>query len=400
MKKILIVGGGFAGVRTALDLAKRNLPDTDITLVSSTPHFEYHAALYRVVTGRSPLEVCIQLTDIFKNKPVNLITDKIVKLDFKNKRITGESESFYAYDYLVLALGSDTSYFDTPGLKELSFGFKSIPEALKLKRHIHEEMNKKSPSPHIVVVGGGASGTELAGELAVYTKKLAKKHKLDPSIVTIDLIQSPNRVLPDLPEDISARVDAQLRKLGVNIFLNRKVVKEEVEQVFLRDMQMKTKTVIWTAGVVINSLLANTRDMPLSDRKKVLVDKYLRIKKNVFVLGDCAETPYTGMAQTAIYDGHFVANNIANTILGKPKVKYKPRPVAYCIPVGPGWAATLWHGMRFYGRFGYLIRRYIDFKFFLSILPFAKALRAFQDGRTVCESCGICDLEEGLTTTN
>ena len=85
MKKILIVGGGFAGVRCALDLAKKNLIDVDIALVSATPHFEYHAALYRVVTGRSPLEVCIQLSDIFKNKPVNLITDKIVKLDFKSK---------------------------------------------------------------------------------------------------------------------------------------------------------------------------------------------------------------------------------------------------------------------------------------------------------------------------
>lgn len=407
-KKIVIVGGGFAGTRCALELSRKNL-DADITLISDTPHFEYHAALYRVVTGRSPLEVCIQLSDIFKKSRVKLVTDKITKLDNKNKQIISENDHKYKYDILVLALGSETSYFDTPGLKELSFGFKSIPEALKLKRHLHEEMsrceiltkNNKPCSTHIVIVGGGASGTELAGELAVYIRSLAIQHGLDPTHATIELIQSPNRLLPKLPKDMSAKVETQLRKLGVNIFLNRRVVKEDISDVFLKDMQMKTKTVVWTAGVVINEFFTNNKDFKLSKRKKVLVNKYLKAKgvRNVHVLGDCAETPYTGMAQTAVYDGKFLAENIARKIKGSKSKKYIPRPVAYSIPVGPGWAATFWKGMKIYGKLGWFMRRLIDFKFFLSILPLNKAVLAFRSGETVCESCGICDLDVIPTTS-
>ena len=401
--EIVIVGGGFAGISAALSLAKRASPKTKIRLISKISHFEYHAALYRVVTGRSPLEVCIPLSEIFSGQRVEVVEDEIVGVSLKKKVLTGKHGSTYNYDYLVLALGSETSYYEIPGLKKLSYGFKSIPEALELKRHLHEEMGRsrvlskeeKVRAMHLVVVGGGASGSELAGELAVYTEGLAKSHGIDPAVVTIDLIQSNNRLLPDLPEAISEKVELRLRKLGVNIFLNRRVVKEEIETVYLKDMRLNTKTVIWTAGVVINSRYKKTKGLKIGETGNVEVNKYLSPKKysRVFILGDAAQTPYSGMAQTAIYDGEFVANNILRIISGNKMSAYSPKPVSYAIPVGPGWAAVLWRGFKFYGRLGWFMRKFADFRFFASILPLSKALDAFRHGKTVCESCGICDLK-------
>lgn len=400
MKKIVIAGGGFGGVRCALDLARKQLPDTKIVLLSDRPHFEYHAALYRVVTGRSPLEVCIPLADIFEGSDVDIVIDAVVAVNLEDKRIEGQSGSHYAYDFLALAIGSETVYFDIPGLKELSYGFKSINAALRLKRHLHEifSMSQKLPLEervmiaHIVVIGGGASGTELAGELARYTKKLSRMHEIPSSLVTIDLVEGGPRLLPLLPEDVSLRIHERLHALGVNVFLNRAVVKEEVEKVYLKDMEMKSKTVIWTAGVKPHKLYQTIEGLAFDKKGAVLVDHFLQAQgfENVFILGDAAATPYSGMAQTAIGDGRFVADAIAASLQGKGRTLYNEKKPAYAVPVGPGWAAVLWGRWRFYGHTGWIIRRFVDFRFFLSILPFSKALVVFRSGKRLSETCPLC----------
>ncbi|HSX39406.1 MAG TPA: FAD-dependent oxidoreductase, partial [Candidatus Saccharimonadales bacterium] len=132
MKKILIIGGGFAGIKCALDLEKAGLKDSKITLVSNMSHFEYHALLYRVVTGVSPLEVCISLNQIFKNKHVEVVKDEIVEVDIYNKQALARSQSRYTFDYLVLALGSETDYFNVQGLQKNAFTLKTTDDALKL----------------------------------------------------------------------------------------------------------------------------------------------------------------------------------------------------------------------------------------------------------------------------
>lgn len=411
IKKIIIVGGGFGGIRCALDLAKQNPNNAKAILISDKPHFEYHAALYRVVTGRSPLEVCIPLREVFEGKEVEVVEDTITKIDLKGRRLEGSSGSRYQFDYLVLTLGSETVYFNIPGLKEFSWGFKSITEALRLKKHLHQlfEACKISSDDreddicrmHLVIVGGGASGLELAGELAVYTKELAKKHGVDPSTITIDLIEATPRLLPSLPEDISERAKTRLHKLGVNIFLNRAVTEQELKGVRLKDMEMKTETVIWTAGVKPHHLYSEIQGLEFDKKGRIIVDEFLQAKgwNDIFVMGDAAATPYTGMAQTAIHDGNFVANTILRKISGKPLEPYKHKAPFYAIPVGPGWAAVLIGKWRTYGRIGWLLRRLADFRFFLSILPFPKALLAFQSGKTLCESCAICMPKEYAKST-
>src|SRR3990172_1094726 len=408
LKKIVIVGGGFGGIRAVLDLS-RNLPkDSKIILISDRRHFEYYPSLYKVASGLSPLEVCIPLAEIFKNKNVEVIKDRVMNADFSKKTLEGESGSNYGFDILILALGSETAYFNIEGLKELAFSFKSINEALKLKRHLHElfeshlvaTKEEAVSSLEILVVGGGATGVELAGELSFYMQKIARSHKIDPSLITIDLIEAAGRVMPMMPEDVSKRILGELRRCGVNVFLNRAVMREDIEQVFLKDMTLKTKTVIWTAGAKTNSIYSQIGGLELDKKGRVIVDEYLQPAlsavegpkglKDIFVIGDAAATPYAGLAQTAIHDGSYVARNICKHLLGGKMEVYNPHKVAYIIPVSPNWAAAIVGRLRFYGIFSVWLRRVVDLRFFLSVLPLVKALDVFWGNKKICESCDVC----------
>lgn len=404
-QKIVIVGAGFGGVRCALDLAKKRIPNANIILINDKPYFEYTPALYRVVTGRSPLGACVRLQDIFQGIEVEVLEDTIERVDLSAKQLKGAAGSTYNFDFLVLVLGSETNYFNTPGLKDLSFSSKSINEALRLKRHLHEMFDQcigqgsseqKVCSLHFVIVGGGATGTELTGELAFYAIKLAKKHNIEPSLVTIDLIEAGPRILSALPEKISEKVTHRLRHLGANIFLNRGVVKEDLEQVYLKDMEMKTKTVIWTAGVKPNHLYAETAGFELNQRGRVIVDEHLHAKgfSDVFVLGDAAATPYSGMAQTAIHEGAYIADAIYRQIRGEKIPTYVPQKPSIAMPVGPNWAAVLINSLRFYGQLGWWLRRLADLRFFLTILPLSKAFNIFFSSKNLCEACQICEVEK------
>lgn len=388
-QKILIIGGGFAGIQAAHDIVKQKLPHTEITLISNKSYFEYYPALYRVVTGASPIEVCVPLTDMLPSS-VHIVLDGADKVDLSKQIVTVRSGATYAYDFIVLALGSETTYFNLPGLSDLAFGFKSIQEAVKLKKHLHllfEEHSHPDQKElvahfHIVIVGGGPSGVEVAGDLTAYMYALAAHYGADPSLVTIDLIESNGRLVPTLPQEVSIRILAQLRKLGVNIFLNRQIVSEEVEQVYLKDMNMKAKTVIWTAGTKLNSLFESITGLTFSPKKRVLVDEYMRAVgyENVFIAGDAASTIYSGLAQTAIYDGGYIAKTIGRILQHKDLVAYKPKPTAFAIPVGDNWGIFVWGKLRLYGRLAYMLRHSIDFIYFAQILPVGKLFGLFFEG--------------------
>ena len=406
-KNILIIGGGFGGVACALALAKDNHLPAKIILVSDKPHLEYTPALYLIVAGHSPLETCIPLSEVFSGKNITNITDTIESVDLSGKKALGSSGDFYQFDYIVLALGSQTAYFNIPGLADFSFGFKSITEAIWLNRHILKLFNEcKAPhgsadtKMHFVIVGAGASGVELAGEMAFHTHILAKKFNIPRSLITIDLIEAASRILPSFPETVALKIEKRLHELGVNILTNRPMQKAEVQELHLEGLTMKSDTIIWTAGIEPNELFAKIAGLTFDDKGKVLVDEYLRAKNfnNVFVIGDGAATPYSGMAQTATRDGTTVARNIINSLANKPLVEYQPKRPYHSLPVGHGWATTLIGPIAVYGKIGWWLRKLADLRYFISILPFAKAIIAFRSGKTLCKNCKICAPEPAIQT--
>lgn len=400
--RILVIGGGFVGVSAALHLAKKSLKNTKITLISDRPHFEYHGALYRLVTGSNPLEVCIPLREIFAGYDVEVLEDKIVSLEKEKKVALGVSGSQYHYDHLVIGLGAETSYFNIPGLQKLSYGMKSIVGALQLKRHITEVLltcrggskDEQVCAANFVVVGGGPTGIEVAGDLIVYARNLATEYGLDPRMVSVELIEGSSRILPQLPERFALPVERRLRSLGVNIFTNRAIEREDVEKVYLKDMELRTKTVIWTAGVEGHHLLRSW-GFPTDPRGRVDVDEQFQPKgfQNIYVGGDAVIATYWGMAQTAYAHGAHIAKVIEAKIKHKDIPHYRPKEPIYAVPVGPSWAGVMWGTHYFYGKTGWFLRRVVDLIVFNWVLPPKKALDAFRVGKSICDTCSICSVE-------
>jgi len=402
--RILVIGGGFTGIASALRLARKNIEGVHITLVSDRQHFEYHGALYRLVTGTSPLEICMPLREIFKGTNVEVVLDTITTLDTTVKIARGASGSKYHYNHLVLGLGAETNYFNIPGLKELSFGMKTINDALRLKRHISEVLltcktgtkEEQVCATNFVVIGGGPTGMEMAADLIVYARKIAKEHGVDPSLVNVEIVEGAKRLIPTLPEAFAERLEERVRELGVKVLTNRVVEREEVEGVYLKDMELRTKTVIWTAGVMAHHLY---REWGFSVDKRgcVEVDEFFRPKgmTQVYVGGDAAIAEYWGMAQTAHAHGEYIAEVIASELAHTTAPVFHPKAPIYAIPSGPGWAGVLWGKTTVYGKTGWFLRRLVDFIVFQWMLPFRKAWDIFQSGRTPSDACPVCSVEIG-----
>ncbi len=388
--KVVIVGGGFGGVRAALKLANKR--GIEVRLISKQSYFEYHAALYRSATGRSPLEVAIPLREFFaKKQGVEFIEDEIVSLHEDQKYLLGKSESKYHYDYVIFSMGAVSQYFGIDGLKEYSEGIKTIQEALELKRHLHEALiSHEKPELNYVVVGGGPSGIELAGELPSYLQKIRRNHHVRHKKFNVDLVEASPQLLPQLPARFANKIEKRLARLGVSMYLNTAVKSETAQSLSLPNGSIRTHTVIWTAGTTNNPFYASNRVFKLTKGNKVVVDDYLRVNDEIFVIGDSAATKYSGMAQTALHDADFVANNLLRRLRNKPLNTYVPKAPVHAIPVGPRWSAVKWGSLEIYGRLGWLLRRAADLRLYLEFMPLKSALAVWHYGLVPEEVCRRC----------
>lgn len=389
-KKVVVVGGGFAGVCAALNLA--NKPGFLVKLVTPESYFQYHAALYRSATGRSPLEVAIPLADFFAYaKNIEVCQDSVVSLNDKQKNVVGKSDSVYHYDELLLALGNDTAYYGIEGLEQYSYGVGSVNEALRLKRHLHDHLTSKDNEASYVVVGGGATGVELSAEMTSYLRKVRKKHGIKNTDFKVYLVEASDRLLSILPESFAKKVEKRLKKIGVTVLLDTAVQSETASNIKLPDTKIATHTVIWAAGSINNPFFFKHDSVfKLGALKRVVVNDYLEAAPNIYVLGDSALTKFTGMAQTALHDAHYVTKNLIRAQKNLSALPYQPKRPIYAVPVGPRWAAVLWGKVAVFGRLGWILRRTADLRLYLTFLPPRKALTVWHYGKTKDESCPKC----------
>jgi NADH:ubiquinone reductase (H+-translocating) len=404
-RHVVIVGGGFAGVEITRRLLKHDAPVT-ITLISKNDTFEYYPGLYKLVTGAIPMEVSIPLRTLFPKK-VTIVQGVYKTLDQKSKQVVLEDGHTITYDYVVLAMGSETNYFNIPGLPERSFSFKSVSEALRLKQHLcklftnAKEVSKEDMVArlHTVIVGGGPSGVELAGNLKAYLAEAAKEYSVDPSYITIDLIEAAPRILPALSEKVSGIAEKRLRQMGVNIFVNRALQSEDIEQITLKDMQMKTGTVIWTAGTRVNPAFGTTPGATLDEKKRVAISPLLTLSTTheIFIAGDGAGTTYSGLAQTAMHDGKYIAYAIDALSRGRIVKAYRPKKPSFVIPIGTGWAMYIHNNTILTGVIPWILRSIIDFKYFTSTMSLGYACKVLEKGKRYRKSHTSCGLEEAQT---
>ena len=391
IKNVVIVGGGFAGVKMARELS--NKPGFLVTLISDKDYFCYYPTLYHSATGHPGSESSIPLEQIFgRVKNVIVVTDTVTGFDVKNKTVTTASGASYPYDALALALGVVTSYFNIDGLEENSFGVKSIAEVERLKAHFHQLMiDEQQPDTRYVVVGAGPTGVELAAAMSSYLRSIAKNHKLKRRKIAIDLVEAAPRVLPRSSEKISKMVVKRLRKLGVSVMVGQKVEGASINSLVANGKPIPSHTVIWTAGVTNHPFYKQHQNqLKLNDRGKVEVDAYLQAAPDVYVLGDNAATQYSGLAQTAVHDGSFVAHNLLRAQRGQSLHEYKMNAPITVVPVGPGWAVVEWGKRGFGGLPGAFLRRAADFVGYYDVLPLVSAWRLWSARHNHFEDCAVC----------
>ena len=387
-QKVLIVGGGFAGVKATLELAGSE--QFDITLLSDHSDFRYYPSLYRTATGGAATQSSIPLATIFAGKAVELVPGSAQTIDRDKKQIKTAEGSTLSYDILILALGVVTNYFGIKGLQEYSYGIKSVDDAEELKQHLHRQLaNEHKPDLNYIIVGGGPTGIELAGALPDYLRRIMKNHGTSDKRIRIDLVEAAPSLVPRLPKAVGSAIARQLRRVGIHLYLSQTVKGETADNLMLGDQRLPSHTVIWTAGVT-NHPFFKTNNFDLTDKGKVVVNKQLLAEPNIYVLGDNANTEYSGMAQTAIYDASFVANLLKSPSAVRATMLYRPKNPVYVMPAGPHWAAVCWGTFKFYGRLGWWLREAANIKALHEFAPWPKAAKEWLSEFNTEESCPTC----------
>jgi NADH dehydrogenase len=386
--KVLIVGGGFGGVKAALDLAKDE--HFDITLLSDNLNFRYNPTLYHTATGGLQAQSNIPLEIIFKGKPITLTQGRATKLDRGAKTIETDKGEKFGYDTLIIALGMVTNYFGIQGLPEFSYGIKSVDEVERFKDHLHKQLtDDHKPDLNYIIVGGGPTGIELAGALPHYLKKIGKAHGIARKDVHIDLIEAGPTLVPRMPARIGKAIARQLKRDGVTLYVGAKVSGETADNLTVDGKALPSHSVVWTAGMA-NAPFYKENGFGLTDRGKVTVDEYLKAEDNIYVLGDNNNTMYSGMAQTAIHDGISLAENLKRAANGKPMVAYKPKKPIYVLPAGPEWAAVQWGKVQLFGKLGWALRSAADFLAYHDVEPWWEAAEQWMTEFGSEESCPTC----------
>lgn len=372
---ITIVGGGFGGIKAALELAKDK--SNQITLISDRPDFRYYPALYGAATGRSHLTSWVPLGEILAGKQnIRVHLDTIISINPDEKNVTGESGALYQYDRCILALGMVTTYFGIKGLDGNTYGIKTEAEIKKLKHRIYSSIALEHKlDDRYIVIGAGPTGVELAGALGTYLKRLCKHYGVKDSKLRIDLIEAAPRILPKMSETSSEKVKRRLKRLGVSVYAGKTVQSGNNDGIVVDGKQINSRTVIWTSGVANNPFYeANKSHFNIDDHGRIVVDEHMKAAPSIYVIGDNAATKFSGLAQTALHDAKFVAANFKLDRRKRTKKTYKPVMPPVVIPVGKNWAVFEWHKIRLYGWPAAILRRAADFIGYSDYLPIGQAL--------------------------
>lgn len=391
--KIVIVGGGFGGLKAALELSRE--PKIEVTLITNSDVFKYFPSLYHTAVGGSKDVSSIPIKEIFSDSPsVKIVIDEAKIIDRQNKTIKTLKGEIIEYQALIIALGVVTNYFGIPGLDKFAFGIKSPEEAERLKNHLHKQSSSnKHQELNYVIVGGGPTGIELAGVLGEYVKKICENHSVEKAKIHVDLVEAAPRLVPRLPKDISIMIARQLKKRGVKLYLNSAVKSLDEDELMVNNKPIRSHTVIWTAGVA-NHPFFTENNFQLSMNHKVRVDQFLQAEPSIYVIGDNADTAYSGMAQTALYDGEYIANNMLRLMNKEAPLPYSAKKPIYVMPAGPNWAAVLWGRIRIYGRVGWILRRAADLLAYKDYEPWFKATKHWLAEYKKDDHCIICQSKE------
>jgi NADH dehydrogenase len=369
---IVVVGGGFGGVKAALELSKRQIGK--ITLISDETYFLHHATLYATATGKDMSESVIPLGEIFENIPnVTVIKDKMTSIDPERRLVIGNAKQYH-YDQLVIAIGSVTTFFNINGMAKHAYGIKSLDEIKEFQDHIRKEVVEDKLDKEYFIIGAGPTGVELAGALNQYLKHLVSVHRLKNSRARVTLVEAAPRILPRSSKTAAKVVGKRLKSLGIKVLTNHKVEALSGECITIEGKKVPTTTAVWTSGVANNEFFAKHAHLfHLAPNGRVNVTPYLEAIPRVYVIGDNNTVKHSGMAWPAIYQGKFVAKHLTRIATRRPHAAFHPCSVMSGLPVGDRWGYVEWLGVYVSGLAGFRLRRWMELYGYQQLVPRKKA---------------------------
>ncbi len=371
VKKVVIVGGGFAGLNAAKALA--NVADVEVTLIDRKNYHLFQPLLYQVATaGLNPADIAAPIRSILsRSRNTRVLHGEVRDVDFDANQVQTDFGSV-EYDYLLLACGALHSYFGRDDWEPYAPGLKTIENATDIRRRIltayekAETSNDAETQKHLltfVIVGGGPTGVELAGaigEMSRYT--LAKDFRaINAKNTRVFLMEAGPRILAAFPDELADRAARDLESLGVQIWANSKVTKINSEGVQVGDEWISASTVIWAAGVQASSL-AEKLGLTCDRQGRIVVNSDLSTCEhpNVFVAGDQShfESPDHGvlpsLAPVAAQQGEWFASNIRRELKGQPRQDFKYVDKGMMATIGRNKAIAVTGRWKFTGRLAWL----------------------------------------------
>lgn len=363
--RVVVLGCGFGGLFAVRAL--RNAP-VEITLVDRTNHHLFQPLLYQVATaGLAAPAIAEPIRREFAaQKNVTVLLADAQRIDVAQRSVVLENEDRIEYDRLIVATGATDSYFGHDDWRPYAPGLKTLADALDIRRRLllaferaERESNpgKRAAWLTFVVIGGGATGVEMAGTMAEIARHTLRGEfrRFDPRTARVVLVEGQDRVLPPYPSDLSERARQQLERLGVTVWLGKQVTGIDAGGVDLGGERLDSRTVIWCAGVAASPLGA-TLGVPLDRAGRVVVEADLTVSGHpeIQVVGDLATIPsheprVPGTAPAAKQMGRHAAANIAAEIDGRPTTPFRYRDYGQLATIGRSKAVALFGKTRLWG---------------------------------------------------
>jgi NADH dehydrogenase len=337
---VVIVGGGFGGLAAARALRRVNV---SATLVDRRNHHVFQPLLYQVATAAlSPADITGPIRSILrKQRALEVRMSEVTGFDLPAKQVRLADGSRIAYDFLIVASGATHAYFGHPEWEPLAPGLKTVEDATHIRRRflLAFEAAEQEDDPEerralltFVVIGAGPTGVEMAGAFAeIAAHSLVRDfRRIDPSSARVILLEGGPRVLAAYDEDLGAYARRALERVGVEVRTESIVTRIEPDAVYVGDEMIRTRNVVWAAGVTA-SPLGKALGVQTDRVGRVMVEPDLSVPGHpeVFVIGDLMNlagpdgTPLPGVAQVAMQGGKAVAKNIDRTLQGQPRKPFK-----------------------------------------------------------------------------
>ena len=333
--EIVILGGGYGGLMTAVNLQKKlGVDEANVTLVNKHNYHYQTTWLHEGAAGTLHHDrIRIPIKDVIDQNKINFVQDAVVEIKREEKRVVLENDEI-SYDYLVVALGFESETFGIKGLKEHAFSIRSINSSRLIREHIeytfaqyNNEEEKRDELLTIVVGGAGFTGIEFVGELANRIPELCEEFDIDRSLVRIITVEAAPTALPGFDPELVEYAMEQLERKGVEFKIGT-AIKECTEDGIIVSKddeveEIKAATVVWAAGVRGNPIVEKSGFEAMRGRIKVEPDLRAPGHDDVFVVGDCAliineeiNRPYPPTAQIAIQQAPVCADNLVALVRG------------------------------------------------------------------------------------